>query len=99
MLYNNESNLLFIDAKDRNRIFNYDLEKGQIAEEYNTKGKIGEEGVLAMICDSTNVFSAGRSGSELDVRKNMLNVMSLTLLFFINKICMIRGIPCKYNNA
>ncbi len=38
--------------------------------------EIGEEGVLAMICDSTNVFSAGRSGSELDVRKNMLNVMS-----------------------
>ena len=31
---------------------------------------------LAMICDSTNVFSAGRSGSELDVRKNMLNIMS-----------------------
>ena len=29
-----------------------------------------------MICDSTNVFSAGRSGSELDVRKNMLNIMS-----------------------
>ena len=30
--------------------------------------KIGNEGVLAMICDSTNVFSIGRSGSELDVR-------------------------------
>ena len=38
--------------------------------------EIGEEGVLAMICDSTNVFSAGRSGSELDVRKNLLNIMS-----------------------
>ena len=31
--------------------------------------EIGEEGVLTMICDSTNVFSAGRAGSELDVRK------------------------------
>ena len=38
--------------------------------------KIGDEGVLAMICDSTNVFSIGRAGSEYDVRKNMLNVMS-----------------------
>jgi len=38
--------------------------------------KIGDEGVLAMICDSTNVFSIGRAGSESDVRKNMLNVMS-----------------------
>ena len=27
--------------------------------------EIGNEGVLAMICDSTNVFSAGRSGSCL----------------------------------
>ena len=42
----------------------------------NRLKEIGEEGVLAMICDSTNVFSAGRSGSELDVRKNLLNVMS-----------------------
>jgi len=37
--------------------------------------KIGDNGVLAMICDSTNVFSIGRAGSESDVRKNMLNVM------------------------
>ena len=32
------------------------------------------EGVLARICASTNVFSAGRAGSELDVRKNLLKV-------------------------
>ena len=38
--------------------------------------RIGDNGVLAMICDSTNVFSIGRAGSESDVRKNMLNVMS-----------------------
>ena len=37
--------------------------------------KIGNEGVLAMVCDSTNVFSLGRSGSEADVRKNILDVM------------------------
>ena len=38
--------------------------------------KNGNKGVLAMICDSTNVFSIGRSGSELDVRKSLLNIMS-----------------------
>jgi len=38
--------------------------------------EIGKKGVLAMICDSTNVFSLGRAGSELDVRKSLLNVMS-----------------------
>ena len=36
--------------------------------------EIGEEGVIAMICDSTNVFSPGRAGSEMDVRKSMLKV-------------------------
>ena len=38
--------------------------------------KIGDDGILAMVCDSTNVFNIGRAGSEADVRKNMLKVMS-----------------------
>ena len=38
--------------------------------------EIGEKGVLTMICDSTNVFSIGRAGSELDVRKSLLNIMN-----------------------
>ena len=42
----------------------------------NRLKEIGKEGVLAMICDSTNVFSVGKAGSELDVRKNLLNIMS-----------------------
>ena len=41
----------------------------------NRLKEIGKEGVLAMICDSTNVFSMGKAGSELDVRKNLLNIM------------------------
>ena len=36
---------------------------------------IGNEGVLTMICDSTNVFSLGRSGSELSVRKSLLKII------------------------
>jgi ribonuclease J len=36
---------------------------------------IGKKGILAMICDSTNVFSPGRAGSELDVRNSLLKVM------------------------
>ena len=38
--------------------------------------EIGDKGVLTMICDSTNVFSIGRAGSELDVRKSLTNIMS-----------------------
>ena len=37
--------------------------------------RIGDEGVIAMICDSTNIFSMGRSGSEETVRKSLLNIM------------------------
>ncbi len=37
--------------------------------------EIGKEGVLAMICDSTNVFSIGRAGSEADVRKSILKII------------------------
>ncbi len=37
--------------------------------------EIGEKGVAAMICDSTNVFSPGRAGSESDVRESLLKIM------------------------
>ena len=38
--------------------------------------EIGDEGILSMICDSTNVFSIGRAGSESDVRKNLIKIMA-----------------------
>jgi len=37
--------------------------------------KIGNSGVSAMICDSTNIFSPGRAGSESDVRDSLLRIM------------------------
>tara|TARA_B100000470_G_C19795616_1_gene394156 strand:+ start:1374 stop:3035 length:1662 start_codon:yes stop_codon:yes gene_type:complete len=37
--------------------------------------EIGNEGVVAMICDSTNVFNPGRAGSENDVRNSLLKIM------------------------
>ena len=48
-----------------------------IGETINEKKlkEIGNKGVLSMICDSTNVFSPGRAGSELDVRKSLLKIM------------------------
>ena len=38
---------------------------------------IGEAGVSAMICDSTNIFSPGRAGSESDVRDSLLRIMEI----------------------
>jgi len=34
--------------------------------------KLGDEGVLAMVCDSTNVFVDGHAGSEADVRDTLI---------------------------
>lgn len=38
-------------------------------------GEIGDEGVRAIVCDSTNVFSPGSSGSEADVAKALIEVI------------------------
>jgi ribonuclease J len=34
--------------------------------------KLGDEGILAMVCDSTNVFVDGVAGSEADVRETLI---------------------------
>ena len=36
---------------------------------------LGEQGVLAMVCDSTNAMVEGRSGSEGDVRRNLATLV------------------------
>lgn len=41
-----------------------------------TLAKYGDEGVLAMVCDSTNVFVEGESGSEQDVRTNLSKIIA-----------------------
>lgn len=41
-----------------------------------TLGAIGDEGVLALVCDSTNVFNPEASGSEGGVRAGLMDVVS-----------------------
>ncbi len=36
----------------------------------------GDEGVLALVCDSTNVFNLGKSGSEGDLRKSLVDIIA-----------------------
>ncbi len=38
--------------------------------------ELGDEGVLAMVCDSTNVFSPGDSGSEGDLKDSLSKVIA-----------------------
>ena len=37
--------------------------------------RLGDDGVLAIVCDSTNVFTEGTSGSEGDIYQSMLDVV------------------------
>ena len=43
---------------------------------------IGDMGVSAMVCDSTNIFSPGRAGSESDVRNSLLESWKLKPIEF-----------------
>lgn len=43
--------------------------------DHETLTRIGNDGVLAMICDSTNVLSTGESGSEMGVRENLIELI------------------------
>ncbi|NDH61078.1 MAG: ribonuclease J [Alphaproteobacteria bacterium] len=47
---------------------------GDLTDEAMLK-RIGDEGVLAMVCDSTNVFVEGEAGSEAMVRANLRNLV------------------------
>ena len=38
--------------------------------------QLGDEGVLAMVCDSTNVFVEGMAGSEGDVRQKLVELIT-----------------------
>jgi len=44
--------------------------------EIETLRGYGDHGVLALVCDSTNVFNRGHSGSEGDVRDSLMKVLA-----------------------
>ncbi|MET0181316.1 MAG: ribonuclease J, partial [Caulobacterales bacterium] len=47
---------------------------GEVTDTARLK-ELADEGVLAMVCDSTNVFVEGRSGSEAEVRDHLVDVL------------------------
>ncbi len=48
---------------------------GEVTDEATLRA-MADEGVLAMVCDSTNVFVEGDSGSEADVRTRLTEVIA-----------------------
>ena len=55
--------------------FDHDPIIGEISDEKILKS-YGDEGVLALVCDSTNVFSPGTSGSEGDLRRSLVDIIA-----------------------
>jgi ribonuclease J len=55
--------------------FDHDPLVGKPADDKLLK-KIGDEGILALVGDSTNVFNPGTSGSEGDLKKSMIKLIS-----------------------
>ena len=55
--------------------FDNDPVLGKKADEKLLKN-YGDEGVLALVCDSTNVFNKGTSGSEGEVRKSLIDIIA-----------------------
>lgn len=54
--------------------FDRDPLVGEISD-YERLRQLGEDGILAMICDSTNALRPGESGSEADVRKSLIDLV------------------------
>ncbi len=74
-----EPNALLIEFNNKNIFHTGDWKcdlDPMIGSKINEKKlrEIGDKKILAMICDSTNIFTEGRSGSERDVRDSMLNI-------------------------
>lgn len=58
---------------------------------------IGEEGVLALVCDSTNAFRDGRSPSELDVTRSLTAIVKgakrrVAVTTFASNVARIRAV-------
>ncbi len=72
-----EGNALLIETP-YGRVFHtgdWKLDEEPLVGEPATEGELtqlGDEGILAMVCDSTNVFNANASGSEGDVYRGLL---------------------------
>lgn len=71
---------------------------GEITDEATLK-RIGDEGALAMVCDSTNVFVEGEAGSEAKVRANLGKLVAghegrVAVTCFASNLARVESIAC-----
>jgi ribonuclease J len=65
---------------------------------------LGDEGVLAMICDSTNAMVEGRSGSEASVRASLTDLISqlrgrIAVTCFASNVTRVESVAVAAHNA
>ena len=65
---------------------------------------LGDEGVLAMVCDSTNVFEPGRTGSEASLRPDLRRLIAgcsqrVVVTCFASNIARIASIAAAAQDA
>ncbi|MBP5161053.1 MAG: ribonuclease J [Alphaproteobacteria bacterium] len=76
-----EPNMLLIETKEGRIVhtgdwrFDKPLKSGKLDNEDLLK-EIGKKGVLALVCDSTNVFVGENQNTELDVRENLKRIFA-----------------------
>ena len=69
---------------------------GKTTEEAGLKA-FGDEGIDAIICDSTNVLTPGRSGSEADVARALKDMVAdSTGQVIVTRICLKCGAAERY---
>lgn len=66
--------------------------------------ELGEEGVLAMVCDSTNVFEEGVAGSESDVAEKLIEVIAeqkgkVAVASFASNVARVHSVCVAANKA
>jgi len=76
---------------------------GEVTDEAALR-RLGEEGVLAIVCDSTNVFRPGESGSEAGVRDHLAELVRgrggrIAVTCFASNVARIRSIAAAARGA
>ncbi len=66
---------------------------------------LGEEGVLAMVCDSTNALVEGHSGSEAEVRRTLTSLVRsirsgrVVVTCFASNVARVESVACAARDA
>jgi hypothetical protein len=65
---------MFIDKNDKNRLINFDLEKGQVSEDFHFKKQLGENGIEGIVNEYKNAQNTESRVFHGMNRRNMFTI-------------------------